>query len=206
MSLPVKDINLPMLSVAIGINVVLYSLINENNLSRTSFISSFRDIENYVPALVITVLVGTLNAFISPTLKARIVFWRWKNPLPGSLAFSKYIFEDPRIDAKSLQKHTELPVDPGEQNYLWYKWYREFKNDQSVSQVQREFLFARDWSSLLVLMMFSIVPFGFLNMGFSKGCFFAFLVMIQYFAITFAARSHGVRFVKNVLACKFSSL
>ena len=69
-------------------------------------------------------VVGTLYA--ATDAKARIVFLRWQNPLPGSCAFTRYAAADPRINLVGVleQAHGPLPTDLGQQNALWYKLYK----------------------------------------------------------------------------------
>lgn len=207
MSISLKDLNRPLLILVVVANVAAYFLVSAGDFSVTAIKSALLDIEGYAPATLIAVVVGVLNAQLDPILKARIVFWRWRHPLPGCFAFTKYVASDPRIDSQALnQIDGSLPTDPEDQNRLWFKWYREFQNEPSVLQVHREFLFTRDWASLLVLMAVGLVPLGYWQMGVAGGSIFAGLILIQYILVMIAARNHGVRFVTNVLACKSSSL
>jgi len=87
-------------------------------------------------------LTGVLNAQLSAEAKARIVFLRWRDPLPGSEAFTKHALSDPRIDMAALKATLgPLPVAPREQNALWYKLYKTVGSEPAVSQVHRAFLF-----------------------------------------------------------------
>ena len=136
--------------------------------------------------------------------KARLVFWRWTHPLPGSRAFTKYMDEDDRVDADALRQYEDpLPTDPRQQNRLWYRWYREVEEDPRIRQVHRQYLFSRDYAGLAILLACSLSPLSVWQLGSATiaGLYSAAL-MGQYFLARRAAYNHGVRFVTSVLATK----
>src|ERR1700730_9284409 len=51
----------------------------------------------------VPLLAIVLSGVLGDTWKARLVFWRWNNPLPGCRAFSELLASDPRIDVASLR-------------------------------------------------------------------------------------------------------
>ena len=66
-----------------------------------------------------------LDGVLGDVAKARLVFWRWKNPLPGCRAFTVLMNTDPRIDVqrirtffgfrciRSTPKRSQFPRDIG---------------------------------------------------------------------------------------------
>jgi hypothetical protein len=150
------------------------------------------------------ILSGIINGQVTPNMKARLVFWRWKNPLPGSRAFSFYALNDDRVNFQSLQQVSgTLPTDPKEQNALWYRLYTSVSNDESVSSVHQDFLLYRDYSvlSLLFLFVFGIAGFFFFTSLEGTLTYIAILI-IQAFLTNNAARDRGKRFVTTVMALK----
>lgn len=147
----------------------------------------------------LAILFSTL---ITSNLKAITVFWRFKNPLPGSRAFSIYAAQDARIDINALRKNVgTFPSDAREQNVKWYKLYKLVESEKSVEDSQSNFLLFREVASSSLLLLV-IVPATLFAMDFSnaeiKKVFFLFI--IQYFLTAVAAKNCGIRFVQSVLA------
>lgn len=61
-------------------------------------------------AMFLPILIVVLTGFISPENKARLVFWKYNNALPGHRAFSKLAPNDPRIDMQALMKKMGDPI------------------------------------------------------------------------------------------------
>ena len=155
------------------------------------------------PAGATLVLVGLLNAQLSDQTKARLVFWRWSNPLPGSKAFTKWGPSDDRIDMGAIDRRFgSLPKDPVQQNKLWYRLYRTVADETAVLQVHREFLLARDIACLALIMAIVLVPSAFLLMPPATAVIYTCVLFGEYLFATRAARVHGARFVCTVLALK----
>lgn len=150
--------------------------------------------------LPIPILV--LSYLIPQNLKAQLVFWRWKNPLPGSRAFSKYAPADPRIDLVALKKNVgSFPETEKEQNATWYRLYKLVQSDVAVIESHQNFLLFRDIAAMSLCLV-PTVPIGFLCMGVSKSTALlsAVVFLVQYLATALASRNNGIRFVQNVLA------
>lgn len=108
---------------------------------------------------VFTILVTELPGAIP---KARLVYFRWKNPLPGFRAFSEHLQTDSghRINVTALRaKYTSLPSDEAEQNTLWYKFLQQHSSNGAVLHTHRLFLLFRDltWISSVLLLVTAIV-------------------------------------------------
>ena len=93
-----------------------------------------------------------LSGVLSDTAKARLVFWRWRDPLPGCRVFTELLSTDPRIDVPALKKKLgELPTDPQAQNALWYRLYEQRRTDVRVWEAHRIYLLTRDMASISVV-------------------------------------------------------
>jgi hypothetical protein len=152
-------------------------------------------------ASISPLLLFLLNGLISSNQKAVLVFWKLKNPLPGSEVFSKLSKEDTRIDREKLKDiYGPLPKNPSEQNKLWYKIYKKNSLDIVISESHRAFLLARDLTSLCFLFVIFIgFPVLFIGKWPINIYYIAFL-LVQYFIVVIGAQNRGRRFVTNVLA------
>ncbi|MCT3800780.1 hypothetical protein HZP90_05820 [Elizabethkingia anophelis] len=152
-------------------------------------------------ATIAPLLLFLLNGLLSSNQKAVLIFWKLKNPLPGSEAFSKFSKKDSRIDRKKLKEiYGSLPKAPEEQNKLWYKIYKKNCLELVIYESHRAFLLARDLTSLCFLLLIFIgIPILIFNIWPVSLYYFIFL-LIQYFIIVIGAQNRGRRFVSNVLA------
>jgi len=155
-----------------------------------------------LPAGVGIALTGLLNSSVSSNTKARLVFWRWHNPLPGSEAFTRHGPSDHRVDMAALAaKHGPLPTDPKGQNVLWYCIFKSVSKEPPVEQAHRHFLFARDFAfmALVMLLLLGVAAAIFVR-PISTAEIYVLLLVIQWGIATRAANVGGHRFVTNVLA------
>lgn len=157
--------------------------------------------KNGIIAVSIPIVVIILSGVLSETMKARLVFWRWQNPLPGCRAFSVLVGSDARIDVKILAaKHGKFPRNPTAQNGLWYKIYREHKTKSMIWASQQVYLLTRDLSAIaacLAILFSTAAAFELVN-G-KTWIEYTFFLMVQYGIIASAARNYGNSFVVNVL-------
>jgi hypothetical protein len=132
-----KDQNrLPLISVVLANVLILYLLSQTASLQIEGAMALLKNWIAAVPAGVIFAITSVITEFFDAPMKARLVFWRWTDPLPGARAFSVLVYKDPRIDIAALRaKIGELPTSPREQNSLWYKLYLAVQNDTRVVQV-----------------------------------------------------------------------
>ena len=121
-------------------------------------------------------------------------------------AFTEYMHTDSRIDVTALQQYMDpLPTEPGTQNALWYRWYREVEEDTRIRQVHREYLFTRDYAGIAALLAGSLGPLSFWQLeSMTIAGFYGVALLAQYLVVRRAAYNHGVRFVTTVLASKAS--
>ena len=164
MAVSLKDLNRVPLASVLALNAALYVIVTNTSLDLWG-IWPDNSTSALAPAILAAV-TGVLNSQIDHDNKARLVFWRWSHPLPGTRAFSVYMHEDPRVDREVLtQRYGPLPAEPEKQNALWFKWYREYRDEPETRQVHREYLFARDWASISLLMLAGFSPAAFWQMG-----------------------------------------
>jgi len=187
---------------------IFYTFVNSGALMTFDFSNLTSSLGDALPAGIGLLLTSILNAQLSADTKSRIVFMRWKHPLPGCRAFTRYAQLDSRVDLATLeQAYGPLPKEPREQNVLWYKIYKSVEAEPSVLQVHRNFLFARDYACLALMMVVVLGVAALLKVT-STGAKTTY-VGILFFQFVFAgqaARNHGKRFVLTVLAVKSAKI
>ncbi len=193
------------LGLVLLVNVLIYTqLLNiESVVSGAPFLSR--------PPSGVALSVGAMAiaaslvvALVPPDIKAKIIFCRWRNPLPGCVAFSVHMLNDDRIDRSAiLAKYNNLPSDPKRQNALWYKIYKKHCDDPSVLDAHCGYLFYRDYAVMAAALLVtgalvSIVVYGDLLLSILT----IIVTGVQALLACVAARIDGVRLVKNVLSCE----
>jgi hypothetical protein len=155
-----------------------------------------------VVAAAAPVIVLLLTSLLSADVKAALVFWRFRDVLPGHRAFSVYAHRDSRIDLKGLQQNIgEFPISPREQNAAWYALYKSVLEDPGVIQAHRNYLLFRDLSALSLILSVAAPVVALLTGGTRMTALTVFgLLLAQYVLAAIAARNNGIRFVTTVLA------
>jgi hypothetical protein len=151
---------------------------------------------------VLPIVVLLLSGLLSHEAKARVVYWKIADPLPGSAAFTKYAPADVRIDMKALAKNVgPLPTESREQNAKWYKLYRQVNGDAAVTHAHKLYLMYRDMAAMSLLLI-PLLPAALWYAGaLPASCWIAGgLLVVQYVASAICARHSGTRLVANVLA------
>jgi hypothetical protein len=149
-------------------------------------------------------LTELIQGLISSDNKARIVFLRLKNYLPGCRAFSYYAKNNSLIDVDKLRKINKAPLPrlPSNQNKLWFTYSIEARVDPISNESHKKWLLCRDWTWFALL--FFIVGFSI----FCSGVEYTFLkpylciLLFQLMATWVAARTYAKRFVVNVMKWK----
>jgi hypothetical protein len=199
-----KDQNLWKLWAIVATNIVfLYGATQANKLTVNGIRSLFTDPHSVVSVGIAVFIVTVLNGVLSPDTKARLVFMKWRYPLPGHRAFSKYARADTRIDIQSLERMhgAALPVDPGEQNRLWYRILKTIENRPTVMQAHRDFLLLRDYAGLSFLFFLLYGPVSLCVVASLKiAGGYILLLLVQYVIARQAASNYGIRLVTTVLA------
>ena len=151
--------------------------------------------------IVAYIIVFVVNGQLSASAKAKLVFLRIKDPLPGCRVFSLHGKNDYRVNMDALTRlHGNLPNTPREENQLWYKIYKSHASDITIIKSHRDFLLARDMTSMAFLfLVFAGIPAMFLS-GWPWNLFYFAVLLLIYLVMSNLARNHGCRFVTNVLA------
>jgi hypothetical protein len=192
----------PLLATLIGNVAVFYVASMTNQLTLKGVPELIEAWRALVPAGLSFLFTSVANELLGTDTKARIVFWRWKDPLPGNRAFSHYAKIDPRIDLRRLkEKFGPLPTKPKDQNALWYRLYKSVEHQGAVLQVHRNYLFTRDYAATALLLSATLGIASFWTIASVRiSLAYLGLLMLQYLLARLAARNHGVRFVTTVLA------
>jgi hypothetical protein len=205
---PLKDQNRgALLRVIIANAVGFYLLLQAKPLELEGFAALTRHWTLLLSASGAFVITSVLCELLDATTKGRLVFWRWRGPLPGSRAFSDLIHADPRVDVVALtRKLGQLPVSPREQNAVWYRLYLKHQNDPQIVQVHRTFLFDRDYAALAALGLCVCVPLAlWLMRPWPLAAGYGAVLILQYLFVRQAAKHQGVRLVTSVLALEAAS-
>lgn len=203
---PLKEQNRGHIWLIVAVNsLFLYAVVQANAIEATGLRAMLKDTGNLLPVGLALIISTVLNGLLSADTKARLVFLRWQNPLPGHRAFTQYGKTDPRVDlAKVTKLHgSALPTDPSEQNKVWYQFYKTVDNNPAVLQVHRDFLLMRDYAGLAALFIIFYGAAGLYAIPSLKVAgFYILLLIIQYAIVRRAAAIYGVRMVTTVLAQK----
>ena len=200
-----KDQNTASLVTILIVNIAVFAVVlKTDQLLAADYQEVLKHWQALIPAGLGAVLIGVVNGLLNVQAKARLVFWRWYDPLPGSRAFSRYVHLDPRIDVAALEsKVGPFPTKPNEQNALWYKLYKSVENDPRVLHVHRLFLLTRDYAGIAFMLLIVFGGIGvFAMQTYKTELLYAAALLIQFVASAVAARNYGIRFVNTVLALK----
>jgi len=199
-----KKRNVPTLVVFLIWNVALF-LVASNGMSgfwvsiqqRISELKAQDSLFCFLTPIVLAVACGLLP----PSWKATLVFWRFKDALPGCRAFSVLAKRDPRIDDSLIQKNlTVKPQTPRDENSTWYRWYKTVQDHITVQESHKQFLLNRDMTGISFLFFLfgslALIPSGASNF---TTAIYSVITFMQFVVISVVARNHGNSFVCNVL-------
>lgn len=202
-----KDKNNKYLWLFIGVNAAIFLSISIGTQLTYASVEHFWlkvSAKDGLIAICIPLVTVVLNGLLGDLAKARIVFWRWQDPLPGCRAFTELINADPRIDVNAFKaKHGNPPEDPKQQNALWYKFFQKHAESITVSEAHRVYLLTRDMTALSVLFIVFFSAGTILSPVDGKITAFYFVSLLaQYLILSASARNYGTRFVQNVLVAE----
>lgn len=189
----------------IGVNLAVFlSIIVGGKFAGSSVEDFWRRVsaKDGIITASIPLIAIVLSGVLSDTAKARLVFWRWRNPLPGCRAFTELLHTDPRIDVPALiVRLGELPIEPEAQNALWYRLYTQQRMDTRVWEAHKIYLLTRDMASIAAgFVMFFGVAIIVGPVSSKTAATYVAALIAQYLLIASAARNYGTRFVLNVLS------
>ena len=183
---------------------VLVLLVQTGQLTAPDVDALVKHWRTLLPAGIGVALAGVVNGLLGADTKARLVYWRWSNPLPGCRAFSRYAERDARIDMDALPRVLgRWPVEPRQQNATWYRLYKSVEREPAVMDAHRLFLLTRDYTAIAFLMLVVASPLAlWLLPSALTTAAYTGLLLLQYLLARKAASTYGVRFVTSVLAIK----
>jgi hypothetical protein len=201
-----KEQNRSLIYATVVINAVgFYAALHWNAIAVLDFKILLSSATAFLPIGLTAIATTLLNGVLSATMKSRLVFLRWNDPLPGCRAFSRYAAADPRIDTERLRAELggSLPKESHEENRTWYRLLKEVESAPEVEQAHKDFLLMRDYAglSLLFLVCFGASSFVFVEPLKVAICYFIALCG-QLIVVRHVAATYGVRFVCTVLALK----
>ncbi|KRH78436.1 hypothetical protein FERRO_14230 [Ferrovum sp. JA12] len=143
-----------------------------------------------------------LNDLVPSNAKASIVFWRFKDALPGHRAFSEHAEADPRINMAALKKKIgEFPQSPRDQNTCWYRLFQGHQSNVIVGDAHKRFLLFRDSSSLtLLILVITGIATALSGVRLALQSMLIGGLAVQFLWLSLSARNTGIRLVQNVLA------
>ena len=152
--------------------------------------------------LLLIPLSVILEGLISSDFKHKLVFWKIKNPLPASRAFTEIAPRDSRIDMAKLELLMEngVPLDPDKQNAAWYALYKKHSSKELVFDAHKSFLLTRDLASLSFLLIpSSIAAYMLWRIPLKSMAIHPAFLSVVLLMASRASQNYGKRFVGNVL-------
>ncbi|MET4121734.1 hypothetical protein ABIB85_008187 [Bradyrhizobium sp. JR1.5] len=99
-----KEQNTSPLMTILVVNFAIFALaLKTDQFLAAEYEELLKHWQALIPAGLGAVLISVINGVLDVQTKARLVFWRWHDPLPGCRAFSYYLHRDPRIDVTTLK-------------------------------------------------------------------------------------------------------
>lgn len=203
MARSLKDSYRLQLLAVLAANLALYyALVNGLSISNLKAETVSTHLATLFPGGLAVALCGILNSQLTYLQKARIVFFRWRDPLPGCRAFSHHAVQDPRIDMKAVRaKWSPLPRGAQQQNALWYRLYQQESGTEAVDYLNKHWLFARDYACMCVLLFIALGALGIYQMpSVLSWSVFMGIVLTQFFFVRRSALNYAERFVLTVIA------
>ena len=177
-------------------------IINRNLIEMDQILSTkLKSPQSFIP-LIAAILIIVLEGIFKNSIKEFLVFWRFRDRLPGHRAFSHIGPNDPRIYMTRLASlfPDGVPEDPKRQTNEWYRLYRNFRDEPQVFFSHKAFLLTRDLASLTVVFIPLAISGHFL-LGTTPATitYHLTLLVVLYWLMSLSSRNYAERFVANVL-------
>ncbi|WP_315760454.1 hypothetical protein [Sphingomonas sp. Y38-1Y] len=150
------------------------------------------------------IVMIVLQELFPRSVKEVLVFWRLRDRPPGCRAFTVIAPKDARVDPTDLAVLLpSTPMNPTEQNALWYKWLKATESDPAIADNHRRFLILRDCAVLLALLaLVTPVLLAWTPDGLDRILMLGGGMLLAYVVVALSARNAAVRLVGNVIARK----
>ncbi|MBU1754832.1 hypothetical protein KKH81_00930 [Patescibacteria group bacterium] len=193
---------IPLATVLLANLGFFFLVLKTNSVIIADVATAAKDWQSLLPAGAALVVCGVLNELVSPGMKARLVFWRWRSPLPGGEAFTRLGPADSRVDMTRIHKKLgSLPLTREEQNLAWYKLYKKVAGAAPVIDSNKAFLFCRDYACIAAMMLVFMGGWALVIVRpFGVAWIYVAILLAQYLIVRLAAANAGRRLVTNVLA------
>lgn len=196
--------NLPLITAFVVLNYIAFAYVNDlpwQFLKEVKISNEVLIFQNPLIAVGIHLSILILCFVIPVNIKNVIIFWRFKNPLPGCRVFTDLICKDHRIDIKELEnKYGKLPIESREQNTLWYKIYKERQNEKIILSSHGKWLLFRECATITLIFMLLLSTMSILISFDKSSSIYSISLIAQYFILRQAAVNAAERFACNVLA------
>lgn len=156
------------------------------------------------------IVVVIIGGVATPMVKARIVEWFEKYPMPAFRAFTPKMLADPRVDEAVLKAGIHgFPAEGAESNRKWYAIYDRLQNAPQVIQANKAYLLTTEMafiSAIVVVLMIvtvvilALVPTIHTINPPSKLWLYVIPFVVEFLVIAWAANTYGINLVRNVLA------
>ena len=181
-----KTQNLPLITLYLLFNLTVFIVFYlTSTFEFKTFINIFENLskKDGIVFILLPIIIFIILGIVPQNLKEIIVFWKIENRLPGCYAFSKYAKNDNRINLNLLK-------------------------DNGISKTHKDFLLAREWTTVTVLFILLSVPslYFFTNINVDDLFYYFLFLLIEYVLIRFVTKNHAERLVTNVLAYESSRL
>tara|TARA_R110002110_G_scaffold257206_2_gene473165 strand:- start:20256 stop:20918 length:663 start_codon:yes stop_codon:yes gene_type:complete len=152
--------------------------------------------------IAITKLI--LLGLIPANVRDRLVHWRWRNPLPGTRAFSKIGPADTRVNMTAIeQEYGASPVEPKVQNTHFYRIYMKHSDSIPVLDAHKSYLAARDICVISFLMFLLLPWFAYwITSDLFRTGVYASTLIAAYCLTARSAQVYSQRLVENSLAAE----
>lgn len=203
-----KQKNQPYIITFIAVNALALGLLIVGRQRVSDLVTSFtRGDWSFIGKLVavpavVTLLTSLIGWAFSKRVKETLVFWRLRDCLPSSQAFSQVAKNDPRIGLEHIaRRYGQLPVEPAAQTALWYRIYKAHESQASVEDAHGAYLRFREMTAFsVVILLIGIVGVIWLTRHDLKTWSFLLIIVLEYLVTMSAARNAALHFVTNVLA------
>lgn len=182
------------------VNIIILLKLNPNNIKNIFTNEYFiKTISMSIASPIISILALIILNIIPDRIKNVLIFWKFKHVLP-SYRWQDIIKYDDRINCKNDQKK----LSNEEQHAIWYKNYKENKDNLIILNSQKDYLFARDLCIstcilLIIVILCYLIFKESLDISFKFLSYNIFILFVLYLILMLVARNSANKFVCNVV-------